>query len=140
MDLGARLGSDVPLGQFQRLELPDALKTSGSFGLIDDVDVTLVPGDATTPAGAKITVHLKLPDFLSYGGISLEGAVTLLATTDGSLILDDFTIGPLDADLGGVGLTGQHLLPRGRRLHRRLWAQRRRRRRVPPPDAGTVAV
>lgn len=105
LNLGSNGAGQIPLGRFARLpDLPSALKSIASFGLVGDVDVALIPGTAAVPAGATVTVHLKLPDFLSVAGVSLQGTVTLRATTDRGLILDNLTIGPLEANIGGIGI------------------------------------
>lgn len=61
----------------------------------------LVPGE---PPSTLVTVRLRLPSWLTIGGIAAEGEVTFRATADRGLVLRDMRIGPIDADLGALGV------------------------------------
>ena len=59
----AKSDGKIPLGTgFNRL--PGGLAVLAGFGLTGDVSVALTPASGATPAGAEISAHLKLPDFL----------------------------------------------------------------------------
>ena len=92
------VGGLIPLGLFPRL--PGGLPKIAGFKLIGDVDVKLLPPDGATPAAAAITVSLKLPDFLKIGGVNFQSKVSMRATAAAGLIVDNLTIGPLNADIG----------------------------------------
>jgi hypothetical protein len=96
------VGGLIPLGAFTRL--PSGLPSLGGFKLVGDVDVKLLPPDGATPAAAAITVSLKLPDFLKVGGVNFESKVSLRATAAAGLIVDNLTIGPLNADIGALSV------------------------------------
>jgi hypothetical protein len=86
----------VNLGTFARLA--GGLDSIGAFRFAGDVSVNLVGG------GAVITASLQLPDFLKLGGVDFQGHVTLRANNDQGLVVDNTTIGPLNAELGGLSV------------------------------------
>ena len=86
----------VNLGTFARLA--GGLDSIGAFKFAGDVSVNLVGG------GAVITASLQLPDFLKLGGVDFQGHVTLHANNDQGLLVDNATIGPLNAELGGLSV------------------------------------
>jgi hypothetical protein len=94
----------IPLGAFPRLA--GGLAALGGFSLVGDIDVTLTPGTPETPAGAEIGAHLQLPSFLEVGGIHVQGDVRLRVTGGGEIVLDNLRIGPIDAEIGPLGVQG----------------------------------
>ena len=104
LDATPGAGQRIPVGTFPRLS--GGVAALGGFSLAGDVGVTLLPGTPETPAGAEIRAHLQLPAFLDLGGVHVQGNVTLRVTDDGSLVLDDLRIGPIDAAIGPLGVNG----------------------------------
>lgn len=98
------VGGQIPLGQFARLA--SGLPSVAGFKLAGDVKVTLLPAHGLTPAEAQITASLKLPEFLKVGGVDFQSQVKLRATYEQGLIVDNLTIGPLDADIGALAVNG----------------------------------
>jgi hypothetical protein len=94
----------IPLGSFPRLA--GGLAALGGFSLAGNVDVTLTPGTPETPAGAEISAHLQLPSFLEIGGVHVQGDVRLRVTGNGVIVLDNLRIGPIDAEIGPLGVQG----------------------------------
>ena len=86
----------VNLGTFARL--PGGLGDIGGLSFAGDVSVNLSAG------GASITASLQLPDFLKLGGVDFQGRVTLHASNDQGLVVDNATIGPINADLGALSV------------------------------------
>ena len=86
-------GGRIDLGSFPRLDAGRLTEIAG-IELVGDVDVTL--GHAGKPE-ALITARLKLPWFLKVGGVDLQSAVEMRANNRDGLIVDNLTIGPLDA-------------------------------------------
>jgi hypothetical protein len=89
---------DIPLGSLPKPSLPDI----GGFPLVGDWNIDLGAGDAT------IDTDLQLPSWLSIGGVPLHIPVKFKATP-GGLVLDALNIGPLNANLGPLTVTGLHL-------------------------------
>ncbi len=104
LDLQPR-GGHIPLGSFARTS--GGLGAIGGFALGGDVNVTL--DDSGGTFGATIAVHLMLPSFLEVGGVSAQGDVKLRATNADGLILDNLRIGPIDAEVAGLGIDGLQL-------------------------------
>ncbi len=104
MNLAARGGS-IPLGSFARAA--GGLADIAGFALGGDITVTL--DDSGGTFGLKIHVHLSLPSFLQVGGVSAQGDVTLHASNDDGLVIDNLTIGPIDADLGALSVEAVQL-------------------------------
>jgi len=98
-------GGKIPLGNsFPRLP-GSTLKALGAFGLVGNVGVVLEPD-----GGSTITVQLELPEFLRrLPGVSGRGEVRLRATNADGLVLDRLSIGPIDAGVEGVGISGLKL-------------------------------
>jgi hypothetical protein len=99
------VGDAIPLGRFAVLD--SILKTLGSFPLPDefDVDVKLLGGDVATATlpRALVTLKLRLPDWISKGGIKAEGEVQVIVSSEG-ISLEKARIGPIDADVGAVSV------------------------------------
>ncbi len=93
-------GGRIPLGSFARAASP--LGAIGGFALGGDVSVSLDYSDHRF--GATIAAHLMLPSFLRVGGVSAQGDVKLRANNDDGLILDNLRIGPINAQLAGLGI------------------------------------
>ena len=104
MNLAARGGS-IPLGSFARAA--GGLADIAGFALGGDITVTLDDSGATF--GLKIHVHLSLPSFFQTAGVSAQGDVTLRANNDDGLVIDNLTIGPIDADLGALSVKAVQL-------------------------------
>jgi hypothetical protein len=104
LDTTPSSGGRIPLGSFPRLT--GGLAALGGFSLAGNVDVTLTPGTPETPAGAEISAHLQLPSFLEVGGVHVQGDVRLRVTGDGVIVLDNLRIGPIDAEIGPLGVQG----------------------------------
>ena len=68
--------------------------------------MTLTPGTPETPGGAEIGAHLQLPSFLEIGGVHVQGDVRLRVTGGGEIVLDNLRIGPIDAEIGPLGVEG----------------------------------
>ncbi len=100
LDTAQRAGQ-IALGSFPRL--PGGLTKLGGFPLVGNVDVKL-RAEPGAPAEALIDARLKLPEFLQRGGVSFESVVRLRATNAEGLVVDNMTVGPLDAELGGLSL------------------------------------
>lgn len=90
-------GGVIPLGTFARAA--GGITRIAGFPIGGDVQIALVPGTATTPAGARITVNLKLPSWVTAGGVRAEGQVVVRVLATGDLILDRLRIGPIDAKI-----------------------------------------
>jgi hypothetical protein len=101
MNLSLR-GGRIPIGSFARLA--GSLGSIAGFALAGNVDVALDADFALT-----IHVHLALPSFLEVGGVSVQGDVTLRATNDDGLVIDKLRIGPIDAEVSGLGISGLQL-------------------------------
>jgi hypothetical protein len=104
MNLAPRGGS-IPLGSFARAA--GALGDIAGFALGGDVSVAL--DDAGGTFGLTIHVHLSLPSFLQVGGVSVQGDVTLRATNADGLVIDNLRIGPIDAEVAGLGVQALQL-------------------------------
>ncbi len=104
LDTTPNAAGRIPLGSFPRLG--GGLAALGGFALTGDVDVALTPGTPDTPAGAEISAHLQLPSFLEAGGIHVQGDVRLRVTDGGVIVLDNLRIGPIDAEIGPLGVQG----------------------------------
>jgi hypothetical protein len=89
---------DIPLGSLPKPSLPDI----GGFPLIGNWNIDLGTGDA------DIDTDLQLPSWLSIGGVPLHIPIKFKATPTG-LVLDSLNIGPLNANLGPLNVTGLHL-------------------------------
>ncbi len=87
----------IPLGTFQRL--PGGTRSFAGFDLTGDVGLTLVAG-----GGSQLTAKLQLPPFLDIVGVDTNKPVTISVTPDGRPTLDGLTIGPVDAELGPIGV------------------------------------
>ena len=87
----------IPLGTFQRQD--GGTRSLAGFDLTGDVDVTLVAG-----GGSQLKATLQLPSFLDIAGVDTYKPITISVTPDGQPTLDGLTIGPLDANLGPVGV------------------------------------
>lgn len=107
LDTTATPNGQIPLGDFARR--PGGVGDLGAFDLKGDVHVVLDPAAAGAPAGAEITTQLQLPDFLTIGGGHGNVQVRLRVTADGQLVLEDLHIGPLDAEIGPLGVSGLQL-------------------------------
>jgi hypothetical protein len=104
LDMTPSAAGRIPLGSFPRLA--GGLAALGGFALTGDVNVALTPGTPDTPAGAEIGAHLQLPSFLEVGGIHVQGDVRLRVTGNGEIVLDNLRIGPIDAEIGPLGVQG----------------------------------
>ncbi len=104
LDMTPSAAGRIPLGSFPRLV--GGLAALGGFALTGDVDVTLTPGTPEAPAGAEIGAHLQLPSFLEAGGVHVQGDVRLRVTGGGEIVLDNLRIGPIDAEIGPLGVQG----------------------------------
>jgi len=102
MNTAATASGKIPLGSFSRL--PGSIPGLGGFSLAGNVKVVLIPGNGPVPAGAEITVQLELPDFLSFAGVNVQSRVKVVLTSDGTFVLDNLRIGPIDAAVGPVGI------------------------------------
>ena len=102
LNLGSSIGGEIPLGQFARDQSPGTLRSLGGFGLVGDVGVSLVKNSPT----ARIVAHVQLPGFLTQGGVSAQAPVTLTANTDDGLLLDNVSLGPVDAQIASVPVDG----------------------------------
>jgi hypothetical protein len=89
---------DIPLGSLPKPQLPDI----GGFPLVGDWNIDLGTGDA------DIDTDLQLPSWLSIGGVPLHIPVKFKATPTG-LVLDSLNVGPFNANLGPLTVTGLHL-------------------------------
>ncbi|HEY6781325.1 MAG TPA: LamG domain-containing protein, partial [Thermoleophilaceae bacterium] len=96
------VGGQIPLGQFARLA--GGLPRIAGFKLAGDVKITLLAPNGATPAEAQITASLQLPEFLKLGGVDFQSQVKLRATYEQGLIVDNLTIGPLNADIGALAV------------------------------------
>jgi hypothetical protein len=95
-------GGQIALGAFPRI--PSSLPRIGGFKLAGDVKVNLLPASGSAPAEAQITASLQLPEFLKRGGVEFQSQVKLRATAAQGLIVDNLTIGPLNADVGALAV------------------------------------
>ena len=96
LDIGQRVRGEIPIGPLPRI---GGLSRLGGFGFGSNrVSMRLVPGD---PPSTLVTVRLRLPSWLSIGGLAAEGEATFRATPDHGLVLQDMRIGPIGIDLGG---------------------------------------
>jgi hypothetical protein len=93
MDLNPKL-SDIPLGDLPK---PPKLPSIGGFELTGDWHIDLQKRVAT------ITASLKLPNWITTAGVSVQNSVTLKATPD-RLILQDVSIGPISVNIGSLGV------------------------------------
>ena len=100
------VGGRLPLGSFPRLP---GLPSLGAFNMVGDVDVSLAPADGVIPSEALVTVRLKLPSFLKVGGVDFQGEVKMRANAREGLIVDNLTIGPINAKLGALDVTAFQL-------------------------------
>jgi hypothetical protein len=98
-------GGQIPLGSFGRVA--GGLADIAGFALGGNVKVAL--DDSGGTFGLTIRVHLALPDWLQVGGISVQGDVTLRATNADGLVIDNLRIGPIDAEIAGLGVDGLQL-------------------------------
>ena len=96
----APAGGRIPLGTYP-IDLAGLRRLAG-FELGTDIRVTVLPGTASSPPGAEIVANLKLPTWLTIGGVRAQGQVTVRAFADGKLILDHLRIGPIDADIANA--------------------------------------
>jgi hypothetical protein len=99
---GTNAAGRIPLGGFKRL--PGSIEKLAGFPLTGDVGVVLTPGPGGTPAGAELTATLKLPSILSLAGVSTQETVKIALTSEGKLVVDRLRIGPIDVEIGPVGL------------------------------------
>jgi hypothetical protein len=104
MNLNPSAGQ-IPLGSFARAA--GGLADIAGFALGGSVKVTL--DDTGNTFGLTIRVHLSLPSFLEMGGVSAQGDVTLRSTNADGLVIDNLRIGPIDAEIGGLGLDSLQL-------------------------------
>jgi hypothetical protein len=104
MDIYPRSGR-IPLGSFARAG--GGLGTIAGFALGGNVDVAL--DGSGDNFGLSIHVHLSLPSFLQVGGVSAQGDVTLRATNADGLVIDKLRIGPIDAEIAGLGIQALQL-------------------------------
>ncbi|HEY8763860.1 MAG TPA: hypothetical protein VIM18_06710 [Solirubrobacteraceae bacterium] len=104
MNLSSR-GGRIPLGSFARSL--GGLGEIAGFSLGGTVNVAL--DDSSGGFGLTIHVHLELPSFLQVGGVSVQGDVTLRATNADGLVIDSLRIGPIDAEISGLGISGLQL-------------------------------
>ena len=77
--------------------LLDAVKALGGK-LVGDVNIDMVAD------GAVVTVNLKLPGFLSFGGGDAQARVKM-GMANGRLAIDELTIGPINVGMGGLGVS-----------------------------------
>ena len=98
-------GGQIPLGSFTRAA--GGLADIAGFALGGNVRVAL--DDSGGTFGLTIRVHLALPDWLQVGGVSVQGDVTLRATNADGLVVDNLRIGPIDAEIAGLGIDGLQL-------------------------------
>lgn len=101
----AGTGGQIPLGSFARAA--GGLADIAGFGLGGNVRVTL--DDSGGTFGLTIRVHLELPSFLQIGGVTAQGDVTLRATNGDGLVIDQLRIGPIAAEVAGLGIDGLQL-------------------------------
>ena len=89
------------------------LSQIGGFRLGGDVNVKLVryvglgkvtQGGVPGHTEAHLTVKLTLPSFLKRGGFDVQSTVQLYTTMTKGLVLDNLTLGPLNADMGGLAV------------------------------------
>jgi len=104
MNLNPSAGQ-IPLGSFARAA--GGLADIAGFALGGNVKVAL--DDSGGTFGLTIRVHLALPDWLQVGGVSVQGDVTLRATNDEGLVIDNLRIGPIDAEIAGLGIDSLQL-------------------------------
>jgi hypothetical protein len=95
----------IPLGSFARAA--GGLADIAGFALGGNVRIAL--DDTGGTFGLTIRVHLALPDWLQVGGVSVQGDVTLRATNDDGLVIDNLRIGPIDAEVAGLGIQALQL-------------------------------
>jgi hypothetical protein len=88
----------IPLGNLPKPQLPDI----GGFPLVGDWNIDLGSGDAT------IDTDLQFPSWLNIGGVPLHVPIRFRATPHG-LVLDSLNIGPINANLGALAVSGLHL-------------------------------
>lgn len=98
-------GGQIPLGSFTRAA--GGLADIAGFALGGNVRVVL--DDSGGTFGLTIRVHLALPDWLQVGGVSVQGDVTLRATNADGLVIDNLRIGPIDAEIAGLGIDSLQL-------------------------------
>jgi hypothetical protein len=98
-------GNSIPLGSFARAG--GGLADIAGFALGGDVTVAL--DDSGGTFGLTIHVHLALPSYLEVGGVSAQGNVTLRSTNADGLVIDNLSIGPIDADLGALSVQAVQL-------------------------------
>ena len=99
LDIGQRVRGEIPIGPLPRI---GGLSRLGGFGFGSNrVSMRLVPGD---PPSTLVTVRLRLPSWLSIGGLAAEGEATFRATPDHGLVLQDMRIGLIDVDLGAAAI------------------------------------
>jgi hypothetical protein len=104
MNLNPSAGQ-IPLGSFARAA--GGLADIAGFALGGNVKVAL--DDSGDTFGLTIRVHLALPSFFEVGGVSVQGDVTLRATNADGLVIDQLRIGPIDAEIGGLGIDSLQL-------------------------------
>jgi len=102
----------IPLGSFQRLA--GGTRSFASFPLTGDVSVTLTAG-----GGAQLGITLQLPSFMAIAGVDTQPTTTVSVTPDGQAALEGITIGPIDAQLGPVGVSDLKLVYEGSKT--RIW-------------------
>ncbi len=78
---------------------PPKLPSIGGFELVGDWNVDLGKREAT------IKASLKLPKWITSAGIEIQNSVTLRATPE-ELKVEDVSVGPIKANLGGLDVTG----------------------------------
>ena len=90
---------DIPLGSLPKPSLPDI----GGFPLSGDWNIDLLGG-----GDATIDTDLQFPSWLNLGGVPLHVPVRFTATP-GGLVLDALNVGPINANLGALSVTGLKL-------------------------------